>query len=321
MTRNIDINISVFSIIVVFAFLFASCHNEPIVIYPLAIFNIEVSKSDAASGVTSKSEVSVFNADVSIVYEDDTVVWHCTFCRKPDSDVYVLDNTCRYNIHASLAKIFHVEVLADFDGEQLFGSSEDLIIESPNEAVIVTIELGTNGYDYVDLGLPSHILWATCNLGASSPEEPGNYYAWGETETKKKYNGATYTVFENLDSLDALHDAAKVNMGGNWHIPTMADFEELTTYCTVQWTSLNDVNGCLLTGPNGNTIFFPASGGIGNEDVHDKNICGIYWLSPIYSGDMTYAWGILLDVDRFKKTSYIRYYGQTIRPACYRNRR
>ena len=128
-----------------------------------------------------------------------------------------------------------------------------------------------NNHDYVDLGLPSGTLWATCNVGANSPEEYGDYFAWGETETKDNYDCDTYkwgtaaydTIFngwyletltkyntdsgygtvDNKTTLTLADDAARANWGGKWRMPTDAEWEELMNSCTWTWTTLNGVKG------------------------------------------------------------------------------
>lgn len=136
------------------------------------------------------------------------------------------------------------------------------------------------GPDYVDMGLPSGTLWATCNLGASSPEEYGDYYTWGEIVPKETsaytiegyrfYNNRSeYTKYNSTDNkttLDLEDDVANVVMGGEWHMPSKAQLNELTANTTSSWTT--DYNGTGVAGAivtsnnNGNSIFLPAAGGI-----------------------------------------------------------
>lgn len=169
-----------------------------------------------------------------------------------------------------------------------------------------------NGHEYVDLGLPSGALWATCNVGASAPEETGSLFAWGETEPKETYTWETYKftngskptssnasitkygvtgcygVVDNKVTLDAADDVAVDSWGGEWHMPTNEDFQDLIDNTTQQWTKLNNVKGYLFTGTNGNTMFIPegnngcwssslrASGGHGtNADQLDYNTTNI----------------------------------------------
>ena len=127
-----------------------------------------------------------------------------------------------------------------------------------------------NGHDYVDLGLPSGLKWATCNVGANRPEDYGDYYAWGETETKSRYdidNCSTFGVRMkkfgvrmNKISGKARYDVARKKWGGSWRMPTKEELEELTKNCTWKSTKQNGVKGHKVTGPNGRSIFLPAAG-------------------------------------------------------------
>ena len=151
---------------------------------------------------------------------------------------------------------------------------------------IINIILGgsapTPNHEYVDLGLPSGTLWATTNVGASTPEAYGDYFAWGETETKNMYNWSTYKwckgnmntmtkyCFNSSDGfngftddkteLDPEDDAAYMNWGTSWRMPTIEQQQELVNSCTWTWTTQNGVDGRLVTGPNGSTLFLPAAG-------------------------------------------------------------
>lgn len=118
----------------------------------------------------------------------------------------------------------------------------------------ITTESGTiNGHGYVDLGLPSGLLWATCNIGASSSRETGAVYAWGETETKSLYtkeNSKTYGKNIGDISGNPLYDVARAKWGGNWRLPTKQDFEELLENCELSMVA----SGWIFTGKNGNRI-------------------------------------------------------------------
>lgn len=153
--------------------------------------------------------------------------------------------------------------------------------------------------DYVDLGLPSGTLWATCNIGATSPEDYGDYFAWGETETKEEYtsdnsltNGLSISQLESQGYIDgsgnltSLHDAATANWGGSWRMPTKADYEELIYNCTWTWTTQNGVNGYKVTGTNGNHIFLPAAGYRYGSSLYYEGDFGRYWSST--PGDFDY---------------------------------
>lgn len=175
-----------------------------------------------------------------------------------------------------------------------------------------------NGYEWVDLGLPSGLRWATCNVGATKPEEYGNYYAWGEVEPKEVYDWSTYKwmtsgmsswtginkytyadgqnedydvvwydnsgnfIGDNKTVLDPEDDAVAVNWGGNWRMPTKAEQDELRTECSWTWTTLNDVNGYNVEGPNGNAIFLPAAGFRRGSGLIAAG-SGYYWSSSLYT--------------------------------------
>ena len=155
-------------------------------------------------------------------------------------------------------------------------------------------------HEWVDLGLPSGTLWATCNVGANSPEEYGDYFAWGETATKENYAWSTYkwcngtyntvtkyctkaeygTVDDKLE-LERADDAASVNWGPSWRMPTTEQQNELCDNCTWEWVTRNGVNGQLVTGPNGKTIFLPAAGVFRDSYVWWTRTDGQYWASSL----------------------------------------
>ena len=162
---------------------------------------------------------------------------------------------------------------------------------------------GPHDHEYVDLGLPSRTLWATCNVGANNPEEYGSYFAWGETAPKEVYSELTYKwgtgnpysvtkystsndrdTFDNKTELEAADDAAYVNWGAKWRMPSLEQIQELCELCTWQWTQTNGVEGQLVTGPNGNTLFLPAAGGRTNRLFNDGK-CGYYWSRTLCSRD------------------------------------
>ena len=139
-----------------------------------------------------------------------------------------------------------------------------------------------NQNKFVDLGLPSGTLWATCNVGAVTAEEYGDYFAWGETQPKKHYSWRTYKwcnkewnkltkycdktsygdngFADNLTTLESCDDAATANLGNGWRTPSSTEIQELIDNCRCGWRKLNRTIGLLFTGPNGNSIFLPAGG-------------------------------------------------------------
>ena len=165
---------------------------------------------------------------------------------------------------------------------------------------------------YVDLGLPSGTLWATCNVGANSPEGYGDYFAWGETTPKSVYSwdtyqygdGSTFTKYTGSDGLTTLlpeDDAATANLGSGWRMPTKEEFEELYNNTTVTWTQLNGVNGRLFTASNGNSLFLPAAGGRYESSLYDAGSHGLYWSSSLHA---YYAWYLDFDWYLFSGVSY-----------------
>jgi hypothetical protein len=160
-----------------------------------------------------------------------------------------------------------------------------------NEKLKITKHMINNqrdGYEYVDLDLPSGTLWATCNVGADEEYECGDYFAWGETKPKKEYIwksyafGKTITKYNNEDKLTKLeteNDAAYVNMGSNWRIPSTKHFYELlekTKWEFVKNYNNTNINGMLFTGKNGNTLFLPCAGYKYGTTVKKKEFEGHY---------------------------------------------
>ena len=146
--------------------------------------------------------------------------------------------------------------------------------------------------DYVDLGLPSGTLWATKNIGASSPEGYGNYYAWGETSPKSSYTRDNYTGEDiTSDELPAGRDAATANWGSDWRMPSIEQIKELVDGCKWTWTSRNGVNGQLGRSMyNNKTIFLPAAGYRYGASLYDAGSYGNYWSRTRY--DSGYAYGL-----------------------------
>lgn len=174
-----------------------------------------------------------------------------------------------------------------------------------------------NGHQYVDLGLSSGLKWATCNVGADSPEDYGNYYAWGETETKAEYtedNSVTYGQQLNDISGNAQYDAAAANWGGSWRMPTRDEITELMYNCSWTPETQNGVDGFKVTGNNGNYIFIPASG---YRDGSSSFIYGecYYWSSTPHQYSNDYSYILYSDYEYQSEDMNYRYRGLTIRPV------
>ena len=191
------------------------------------------------------------------------------------------------------------------------------------------------GHEYVDLGLPSGLKWATCNVGANNPWEYGDYYAWGETEEKSNYEWSTYKwgngnyddltkycrsisygTVDNKTVLDPEDDVAHVKWGGTWRMPTFDEQKELLNKCTWTWTTLNGVNGYKVTGPNGNSIFLPAAGYRNGTYLDYSGSFGYYWSSSLGEGGSSYAYYLRFDSGTYDWYDYgRRCYGQSVRPV------
>ena len=181
-----------------------------------------------------------------------------------------------------------------------------------------------NGHEFVDLGLPSGTLWATCNVGTTSPEQTGLYFAWGETvgytaeqvkSGKRVFDSASYTASAISADLTLEEDAAHVHMGGDWRMPTQKDFEELIDNTTQTWT--DNYNGTGVAGRiftskvNGNSVFLPAAGVIYGTGIYDVNSYGEYWCKNF--GTMMHTYSIYFHKRLCFMSPYPRYYGITIR--------
>ncbi len=173
------------------------------------------------------------------------------------------------------------------------------------------------GYEYVDLGLS--VKWATCNVGADSPEDYGNYYAWGETCKKHSYDGdncSTYGVQLGNISGNPEYDVARYYWGGTWRMPTKAEQQELLNNCTWTWMTQNGIEGYKVTGPKGNSIFLPAADGLYGSSLYRDGSCGYYWSSTPgdYSND--YAFGLGFNSDnQYMYSYYYRFIGLSVRPV------
>ena len=176
-----------------------------------------------------------------------------------------------------------------------------------------------NGHEYVDLGLPSGLKWATCNVGANTPEEYGNYYAWGEIVPKTNYSDENCaTLGKQLGDIsgNATYDAATANWGASWRMPTKEEMKELIDNCTFKWTTQNGTTGRLATGKNGNTIFFPANGCYIGTSLCDNIFEGFYWSSTncdIFPNKSAYFIGF--SIKKYVVDWFISFYGFGVRPV------
>lgn len=184
----------------------------------------------------------------------------------------------------------------------------------------------------IDLGLS--VKWANCNVGATSPEDYGGYYAWGETEEKSNYDWFYYKwvyygnftkyctesdcgAVDNKTVLEPKDDVAHVKWGGSWRMPTNEEQQELIDKCSWSWTEINGVNCYKVTGPNGNSILLPAAGscvyGDGATDIARE---GLYWSASLYDdGTCCSASALLFYSGRRVSDYYERSCGFSVRPV------
>lgn len=230
------------------------------------------------------------------------------FCANADAQVLLgdVDDSGKVNIHDVTALIDYLlsqdATLINLDNADV--NSDGMVNISDVVDLIDMILMdgtpsGSGEHEYVDLGLSSGTLWATCNVGANSPEEFGDFFAWGETTPKEEYNWSTYIwcngsnntltkycedssfgTVDNKIELDLEDDAAYVNWGPSWCMPTLRQIQELCA-CHFEWTEINGVGGSLFTGHNGNTLFLPASGYHSNTSVYNQGSYGRYWSNTL----------------------------------------
>ena len=150
------------------------------------------------------------------------------------------------------------------------------------------------GHKWIDLGLPSGLKWATCNVGASSPKDIGKYFAWGETKTRESYTEKN-RIYYSYKNLNAAHDVATQVMGKGWRLPTKSDFDELASHCKCQ----NAGDGVVLVGSNGHKIYIPFSGKK-YESSLDDSFPSSYWSStPVISNDEYFKESVATTLDVF----------------------
>ena len=194
---------------------------------------------------------------------------------------------------------------------------DSVVFVDATEDIVSSGTTHINGYAAVDLGLS--VLWATCNIGADSPEDYGDYFAWGEIETKDSYtrdNSVTYYDGE-IDDIagNVEYDAATAIWGDSWRLPTYEECTELVDSCTWEWTTQNDVDGYLVTGFTGNSIFLPAVGDRSSTSNAYEGWFGSYWSSTPYTNDTNKAYAINFEIDNIYVDDDSRYRGHAVRPV------
>lgn len=203
---------------------------------------------------------------------------------------------------------------------------------------IVPFMSPSEGAEAIDLGLPSGTKWASYNLGASSPKDYGDYFAWGETETKSDYSWSTYApggsavtskeacgtsvdlIYQtqggaNTDIARTQYDVVKAQWGSKWKMPTYAQMKELFDNCSWSQTTLNGVWGFKLSGPNGNSIFLPNAGCYNGTGRSNLGTAGYYWTSTLHTDVYTAVYLSFNSSSRSISKGYNRYVGLSIRPV------
>lgn len=295
-----------------------------------ALLGLQLSGSDALGKIvlTNPSDSKTYTLDCSdVTLTDEATLFYIVvpagkWADGFTVDIYADDNT---TIIKTLTK----------NSSATFSATEAMVMPEQEVATPTNKE---NGYEYVDLGLS--VKWATCNVGATKPEESGDYFAWGETQPKSTtYNWSTYKwcnassnpqtkyctnsyygTVDNKTQLELSDDAARANWGGSWRMPTDAELTELRENCTWTWTTQNGVNGYKVTSKkNGNSIFLPAAGYRGGSSLYNAGSNGYYWSSSLYTDNPLYAWNVYFGSDNVRRYKFTRYYGFSVRPVCQQN--
>ncbi len=212
-------------------------------------------------------------------------------------------------ILAAILGVIFFQSCTHKNNQQLGVNNEIVDNENPKNSI--------NNHEYVDLGLS--VKWATCNIGAESPSDIGNYYAWGEINTKSEYiEGNCQTFGKDIGSISGSsnYDVAYSSWEGTWRMPTKEEVEELLDKCEFNWITKDGHTGCEVTGPNGNSIFLPITGqrkGIALNPKRVKNGC--YWCATPFSSKND-AYGLYFNSGYLGCTMDSRFLGQVVRPVA-----
>ncbi|MBQ5713706.1 MAG: Ig-like domain-containing protein [Bacteroidaceae bacterium] len=286
----------------------------------VAVSNIKLSKTELSVWVGTTSELW---AIVQPEYATNkAIAWASS-----NADVATVDETGK--VFAVALGICTITCSAT-DGSGVKAACKVTVIKNDNSGTL-------DGHEYVDLDLPSGTLWATCNVGASKPEEYGDYFAWGETEPKSDYSWSTYKyckgssttmtkyctdsyygTVDNKTELEPSDDAATVNWGSGWQMPSMEQLLELysSTYTSKVWTTINGVKGKMITSrSNGNSIFLPAAGFRSDTSLNGAGSDGRYWSRSLYTSDSSYAYYPGFSSSDISMYYNGRYNGRSVRPV------
>ncbi len=264
--------------------------------------------------------------DGELYYEDVEEASTADEISKRIAVVLVLDCSTSMGDAFSPMKAASIEFIKTMEKMEVDDSDPNIPDPNPN----------TGNHEYVDLGLS--VKWATCNVGATKPEEYGDYFAWGETEPKSTYNWSTYKycngsqssltkyctnssygTVDNKTTLEAADDAARANWGGSWRMPTDAELTELREQCTWTWTTQNGVYGYKVTskksGYTNKSIFLPAAGYGNDSSLYSVGSASFYWSSAL-TGNPSHAFVLSFNSDNVGRGEDNRFFGQSVRPVC-----
>lgn len=281
-------------------------------------------------------DITSTSAKVTAVVENDGgaevtkrgVEYACASFSEPDHDCYMgviyagfgageyqCEITDLYPNETIYVRAFAVNEAGESYGEEIMFTTLNDEGNDEDENII-------NGFEYVDLGLPSGLKWATTNVGAASPYEVGEYFSWGELKSKDRYgmdNCPTYGVPMEDFSGDAGHDVAAFAWGSTWKMPTETEVRELKDNCTWEWIMQdNGVWGSVATGPNGNQVFFPSGGFMTESNVDFADAEAAYWTSSPDNNehDAGYATFFYVYNNNFCNVGWMsRYVGLLVRPV------
>ena len=268
--------------------------------------------------------------DGELYYEDVEEASTAEEISKRIAVVLVLDCSTSMGDAFAPMKAAAIEFIKTMEKMKVDDSEPNIPDPNPNTG-------SENGHEYVDLGLS--VKWATCNVGATKPEEYGDYFAWGETQPKSTYDWSTYKycngsstsltkyctsssygTVDNKTTLDLSDDAARANWGGSWRMPTGAELTELLEQCTWTWTTQNGVYGYKVTskksGYSNKSIFLPAAGYRYDSSLRSAGSYGIYWSSLLLTSSSSSAFYLYFYSSYVVGSGNTRYSGVSVRPVC-----
>lgn len=287
---------------------------------------VDVSLGEGIKAITTPYEVGVCHSSTNKM---PTIDYDCSKVKNDTAKITLRDPETTFYYRAYLKLL-----------DEVFYSDVYTVTTLPEDSVMI------DGHKFIDLGLPSGLLWATCNVGATKITDYGDYYAWGDTSTKQRYfwdsyqygsctlddagylKTVTLTKYyadDDLRSLETTDEAAIANWGSNCRMPTYAEIKELDKYCEWDWGYYyNGTAGIMVTGPNGNKILFPAAGlRIWNRSG-GEGASGYIWTSDVCEegfceNNYRYAHQIFFDEDYHDCNSYdSRCDGGSVRPVAVR---